>query len=153
MAKTKRMTKWQKNEVAMYQALTTQLPEFKDLKYANGEKDKKSSYDCFDDNCLVELKHRGEDEETNYGSQMLERRKGVALLQLAHPRKAYYVCYNCGVFYFYDLLRMFNEGYEFQWEDRTLPATSRFNNRTNITKRICMLPNEDADFTLNYSIK
>ena len=56
MAKTKRMTKWQKNEVAMYQALITQLPEFKDLKYANGEGDKKSPYDCYDSNCLVELK-------------------------------------------------------------------------------------------------
>lgn len=95
-------------------------------------KDPYSRYDCYvPGETYVELKHRGN--VTHYDDTMIEFSKWTALSQL--PGLKLYTVYSCGKIYVFNLNRLHNEGYDYNWEVNNYNATTRTGKSTDGVKK------------------
>jgi len=101
---------------------------------------------CHDANNIkyvVELKCR----TAHYDDQFIEKNK----CESNHEERdfLYIVSTPRGV-YGWDITKLVNEGYDFQWETRSLPATTTFSNRQFIDKEVGYLHIDNAHWRGNY---
>lgn len=130
---------WRAKETQMMRDLEG---TFKDLKRTG----KTCTVDCINDDYIVELKARS----TSYGDHLIEMKKMKELgrwsLNPINPRTAIYAVYDPdGYIYLYNISKLYEDKYDFRWEDKTwLPSTSHFSNNSKTTKKVGYINKEDA---------
>ena len=86
-------------------------------------------YDAYDDHYTVELKCR----RKHYPEQMIEYHK---IKHLHEGKELLYVVSTPQGFYAFNVSKLLEEDYTFNWETRKLPATTDFNRRQWVDKKV-----------------
>lgn len=116
-------------EQELFEILTKDFPDLEKSSY------KYSSYDCFsiDKNIYIELKCR----RSHYDLLLIEKLKYDRLVEAADLMKMLpvYICSTPEGIYGFSLRK-----FRIEWEDRQLPASTDFDNKEMITKKVGYLP-------------
>ena len=108
-----------KNEERMLEILRENIPVLSDLKAAN---DQYSRYDAVNDKCYVELKYRHD--QRDYDTAMIEKDKFNAITGFS--KNAVYVMWYKGKMYVWNLTKLINQGYDFNWHYKDCPKNTYF---------------------------
>ena len=133
---------WKANERKMYECIIEKTKQ-KDLKMS---KDKYSRVDCYNDQCIVELKYRTDDYgPSNYDTTIIEKEKYENLKTYCHGRTAIYAVQAEKKIYLFDLNKLHKEHHEYRWENRGgFNTTTHFSNRAKKSKYVGYIPWEKA---------
>ena len=108
---------------------------FKDNKLKQNN-DQFAHYDLFNENTIVEFKKRTM-ASTKYGDSFFEKRKYD--FNIKDGRRFLYVVQFTDKTYIWDISKMDQDKFDFEWHKRTLPETTQFNRRLFVWKIVSTL--------------
>ena len=125
------------------QELLNELNDTYKLQLDNTDKDKFCRWDAISDKYLAELKCR----RAHYNTQMIEYDKLDAVKEEADKTdKEFLYCVSTpnGVFVF-NISKLCQQGYNFNWEDKYLPSTTDFGGTHKRTKKVGYIDVNDSE--------
>ena len=144
-----------RNEELTIEWMNKNIPAFKVLSLKLVKDDKYSSWDVFNDKVVGELKHRrmpySRYAEDGY---ILEEYKFNKLVERAKSNKETILYINTfddedSTLVWWDLSKLINEKYDFNWHSKSMKKTTDFENNSQIDKLVCLL----SDKIVHYKIK
>jgi tRNA(Leu) C34 or U34 (ribose-2'-O)-methylase TrmL len=96
--------------------------------------DKYCTFDAYSDSYVVEFKCR----RTHYDTQLIEHKKFTANLDQANEsgKEFLYIISTPSGEYIFNVSTLVEEGYDFGWEDRSMPSKTDFGGSHRLNKRV-----------------
>jgi len=126
-------------ETEMINTLNEKVFNNDNIKKTFGEFNK---VDCNNKTYTLELKFRNFP-SSQYNDCFLEKAKYDALIEhskLYNKLAGYIAAFTCGSYYAWNLTKLTEDGYEFNWKPISMKKTTHFNNNDQILKLSCQLP-------------
>ena len=103
---------------------------------------KTETFDCENDNYIIEIKCR----DKRYDSWLFERSKYDSNLPKAKEsgREFIYIVEYKGDCWAWNISKLVSKGQDFEWEERSMPKTTEFRNKSLINKQVGYVYEKDA---------